>query len=266
MNNSNLNRRNALVSKKIVVDAVVQSFKKLNPKMQVKNPVMFVVFLGAVITTVFFFCSFLPVWNKAEGTSGYIFAISMILWFTVLFANFAESLAEGRGRAQAESLKKSRQNVRAKKITQLNEGNPLVSAFEITDAEKLVPGDIILVQAGEQIAMDGEVIIGVASVDESAITGESAPVIRESGGDRSAVTGGTTVTSDWLVVKVTAQAGSSFLDKMISMVEGANRKKTPNEVALEIFLITLTVIFVVVCGSLLPFSKYISKEIGRAHV
>lgn len=259
MNNSNLNRRNALVSKKIVVDAVVQSFKKLNPKMQVKNPVMFVVFLGAVITTVFFCCSFLPVWNKAEGTSGYIFAISMILWFTVLFANFAESLAEGRGRAQAESLKKSRQNVRAKKITQLNEGNPLVSAFEITDAEKLVPGDIILVQAGEQIAMDGEVIIGVASVDESAITGESALVIRESGGDRSAVTGGTTVTSDWLVVKVTAQAGSSFLDKMISMVEGANRKKTPNEVALEIFLITLTVIFVVVCGSLLPFSKYISK-------
>ncbi len=259
MNNSNIKRRNALVSKKIVLDATVQSLKKLNPKTQVKNPVMFVVFLGAVITTVFFVCSFLPFWNKAEGTSAYIFAVSMILWFTVLFANFAESLAEGRGRAQAESLKKARQNIRAKKITNLNEENPLESSFEQIDAEKLVPGDIILVQAGEQIAMDGEVIIGVASVDESAITGESAPVIRESGGDRSAVTGGTTVTSDWLVVKVTTQAGSSFLDKMISMVEGANRKKTPNEIALQIFLITLTVIFVVVCAALLPFSKYISS-------
>ncbi len=244
------------VNKRIILDATLQSLCKLNPKTQIKNPVMFVVYLGAILTTVLFFLS---LGGIKDGGSWHIFAIALILWFTTLFANFAEAVAEGRGRAQAESLKKARKDVIARKLKNAD----YESEYTEVKSNDLHPGDIVLVKAGEQIPMDGEVVVGVASVDESAITGESAPVIRESGGDRSAVTGGTTVTSDWLIIKVTAEAGKSFLDKMIAMVEGASRKKTPNEIALQILLITLTIIFLVVSATLLPFSKFAVNQTGR---
>lgn len=249
-------KKGRMIDKKIVLDATLQSLVKLNPKTQIKNPVMFVVYLGAILTTVLFFLS---LGGIKDGGSWYIFAISLILWFTSLFGNFAEAIAEGRGRAQAESLKRARRDVVARKLA-----SPDYEAeyIEIKSSE-LKPKDIVLVKAGEQIPMDGEVIAGIASVDESAITGESAPVIRESGGDRSAVTGGTTVTSDWLIVRVTAEAGKSFLDKMIAMVEGASRKKTPNEIALQILLVTLTIIFLIVSACLLPFSKFAVSQAGQ---
>lgn len=237
------------INKAMMLDATVQSLVKLNPKVQVKNPVMFIVYIGAIITTILWFLSF---WWDVGGAIWYIFAIAVILWFTSLFGNFAEAIAEGRGRAQAESLKKARRDVIARKLKTADYNAEYTEVKSI----ELKPGDIVLVKADEQIPMDGEVIVGVASVDESAITGESAPVIRESGGDRSAVTGGTTVTSDWLIVRVTAEAGHSFLDKMIAMVEGASRKKTPNEIALQILLVTLTIIFLVVSACLLPFSQF----------
>ncbi len=254
-------KKTAMVNKKIMLDATLQSLVKLRPDTQVRNPVMFIVYIGAMVTTALFVCSFFPFWNINEGATWYIFAISMILWLTVLFANFAEAIAEGRGRAQAESLKKARRDVAAKKLRVPDPDSPC----EEIKSNELVPGDTVLVKAGDQIPMDGEVILGVASVDESAITGESAPVIRESGGDRSAVTGGTTVTSDWLVVKITAEPGKSFLDKMIAMVESAGRKKTPNEIALQILLVTLTIVFLVVCACLLPYSQYISTVMGSGH-
>jgi len=253
---SETSKKGQMIDKAIILDATVQSLVKLNPKTQLKNPVMFVVYLGAILTTILFF---LALSGIADGAKWYIFAISLILWFTTLFGNFAEAIAEGRGRAQAESLKKARRDVIARK---LKSADPEAEYTEIKSNELKV-GDIVLVKAGEQIPMDGEVIVGVASVDESAITGESAPVIRESGGDRSAVTGGTTVTSDWLIIRVTAEAGKSFLDKMISMVEGASRKKTPNEIALQILLITLTIIFLVVSATLLPFSKFAVGQAGQ---
>lgn len=249
-------KRKSMVDKRIVLDATIQSLCKLNPKIQIKNPVMFVVYLGAILTTILFFLS---LGGIKDGGSWYIFSIALILWFTTLFANFAEAIAEGRGRAQAESLKKARKDVIARKLKSAD----YESEYSEVKSNELKPGDIVLVKAGEQIPMDGEVIIGVASVDESAITGESAPVIRESGGDRSAVTGGTTVTSDWLIIKVTAEAGKSFLDKMIAMVEGASRKKTPNEIALQILLVTLTIIFLVVSATLLPFSKFAVNQAGQ---
>ncbi len=242
-------KKSGLIDKKIVLGATVQSLTKLNPKVQIQNPVMFIVYLGAIFTTILFFLS---LGGIKDGGSWYIFGISIILWLTSLFGNFAEAVAEGRGRAQAESLKKARRDVIARKLVLAE----LESEYSEVKSNQLRAGDIVLVKAGEQIPMDGEVIVGVASVDESAITGESAPVIRESGGDRSAVTGGTTITSDWLIIRVTAEAGNSFLDKMIAMVEGASRKKTPNEIALQILLITLTIIFLVVSACLLPFSKF----------
>ena len=242
-------KKSGLIDKKIVLGATVQSLTKLNPKVQIQNPVMFIVYLGAIFTTIVFFLS---LGGIKDGGSWYIFGISIILWLTSLFGNFAEAVAEGRGRAQAESLKKARRDVIARKLVRAE----LESEYSEVKSNQLRAGDIVLVKAGEQIPMDGEVIVGVASVDESAITGESAPVIRESGGDRSAVTGGTTITSDWLIIRVTAEAGNSFLDKMIAMVEGASRKKTPNEIALQILLITLTIIFLVVSACLLPFSKF----------
>ncbi|MEG1528785.1 MAG: potassium-transporting ATPase subunit KdpB [Clostridia bacterium] len=245
-----------MVNKKMIFDATIQSLVKLNPKAQIKNPVMFVVYLGAIFTMILFFLS---LGGIKDAGSWYIFAISIILWTTSLFGNFAEAVAEGRGRAQAESLKKARRDVIAKKLESAN----LDSEYIEVKSNDLRPGDIVFVKANEQVPMDGEVIVGVASVDESAITGESAPVIRESGGDRSAVTGGTTVTSDWLIIKITAEAGKSFLDKMISMVEGASRKKTPNEIALQILLITLTIIFLVVSACLLPFSKFAVEQAGQ---
>lgn len=243
------------VDKNIFADALRQSFAKLSPRVQVKNPVMLVVYIGAILTTVLYFLSFAEL---KDENAGYTLAIALILWFTVLFANFAEAIAEGRGRAQANSLRSARKDVKAKKL------KSAANTEEYTEvlSNALKKGDIVYVKAGEQIPMDGEVIDGAASVDESAITGESAPVIRESGGDRSAVTGGTTLVSDWLIVRVTAEAGESFLDKMISMVEGAARKKTPNEIALQILLITLTIIFLVVTATLLPFTSFASAQAG----
>ena len=239
----------------LLVDALKQSFTKLSPRVQVRNPVMLVVYIGAILTLTLYFLSFAGI---RDERAGYTLTISLILWFTVLFANFAESIAEGRGRAQASTLRKARKDVSARKLKSAD------NAADFTEvlSASLKKGDIVYVKAGEQIPMDGEVIDGAASVDESAITGESAPVIRESGGDRSAVTGGTTILSDWLTIRVTAEAGESFLDKMIAMVEGASRKKTPNEIALEILLVTLTIIFLVVCATLLPFSDFARRQAG----
>lgn len=242
-------------NKDIFNDSLKQSFLKLSPKIQVKNPVMLVVYIGAIFTTVLYFLSFTGV---KDESSGYTLTISLILWITVLFANFAEAIAEGRGRAQADSLRSSRKDVKAKKLKSKNNLQDYTEVLSNT----LKKGDIVLVKVGEQIPMDGEVIEGAASVDESAITGESAPVIRESGGDRSAVTGGTTLVSDWLVIRITAEPGQGFLDKMIAMVEGASRKKTPNEIALQILLVTLTIIFLIVTATLLPFSSFSSKQAG----
>ncbi|EAE1973066.1 K(+)-transporting ATPase subunit B [Listeria monocytogenes] len=216
---------------------------------------MLLVYVGAILATSLYFLGFFGI---SDEKSGYTLAIALILWFTVLFANFAEAIAEGRGRAQADSLKMARKDVLARKLKNIDDKTDVI---EIASND-LKKGDIVYVLANEQIPMDGEVIEGAASVDESAITGESAPVIRESGGDRSAVTGGTTLVSDWLVVRVTAVSGESFLDKMIAMVEGASRKKTPNEIALQILLVTLSIIFLAVSATLLPFTEFASKQAG----
>lgn len=229
---------------------------KLSPKVQIKNPVMFIVYIGSIMTTVLFVLSLFGV---GDQSSGFIASIAILLWFTVLFANFAEALAEGRGKAQAESLRKAKKDVKACLLLEARYDSPSQEVISST----LKKGQIVLVKAGEQIPADGEVIEGAASVDESAITGESAPVIREAGGDRSAVTGGTTVASDWVIIRVTAQAGESFLDQMIAMVEGAARKKTPSEVALQILLVTLTIIFLVVTATLYPFSDFAAVQNGR---
>ncbi len=241
--------------KGLLADALRQSLAKLSPSVQVRNPVMLVVYLGAIMTTALYFLSFAGIQDERAG---YTLAIALILWFTVMFANFAEAIAEGRGRAQANSLRKARKDVMARKLKQIDN----VEDYTEVLSASLKRGDIVHVRAGEQIPMDGEVMAGAASVDESAITGESAPVIRESGGDRSAVTGGTTIISDWLIIRVTAEAGESFLDKMIAMVEGASRKKTPNEIALELLLVTLTIIFLVVSATLLPFSDFARRQAG----
>ncbi|EBF5181716.1 potassium-transporting ATPase subunit KdpB [Listeria monocytogenes] len=244
-----------MMEKGIWKDALIQSTKKLSPKLQVENPVMLLVYVGAILATSLYFLGFFGI---SDEKSGYTLAIALILWFTVLFANFAEAIAEGRGRAQADSLKMARKDVLARKLKNIDDKTDVI---EIASND-LKKGDIVYVLANEQIPMDGEVIEGAASVDESAITGESAPVIRESGGDRSAVTGGTTLVSDWLVVRVTAVSGESFLDKMIAMVEGASRKKTPNEIALQILLVTLSIIFLAVSATLLPFTEFASKQAG----
>jgi len=236
-------------------DAIKQSFRKLSPRVQARNPVMLVVYLGAAVTSLLYILTFAGI---RDEPAGYILAIALILWFTVLFANFAEAIAEGRGRAQADSLRSARKDVVARKLKSADHPEDYVEVLS-SDLKK---GDLVYVQAGDQIPMDGDVVEGAASVDESAITGESAPVIRESGGDRSAVTGGTTLVSDSLIIRITAEAGSSFLDKMIAMVEGAARKKTPNEVALQILLITLTIIFLVVTVTLVPFTGFASRQAG----
>ncbi|MBF2463155.1 potassium-transporting ATPase subunit KdpB [Listeria welshimeri] len=244
-----------MMEKGIWKDALIQSTKKLSPKLQVKNPVMLLVYVGAILATSLYFLGFFGI---SDEKSGYTLAIALILWFTVLFANFAEAIAEGRGRAQADSLKMARKDVLARKLKHIDDKTDVIEVA----SNDLKKDDIVYVLANEQIPMDGEVIEGAASVDESAITGESAPVIRESGGDRSAVTGGTTLVSDWLVIRVTAVSGESFLDKMIAMVEGASRKKTPNEIALQILLVTLSIIFLAVSATLLPFTEFASKQAG----
>lgn len=235
--------------------AVKDSFLKLNPKIQVQNPVMLLVFISAVLTSLLWVCSLFGI---KDESSGFTLAIAIILWFTVLFANFAEAIAEGRGKAQADSLRAAKKDVEAHKISSVDKKDN----FTVVPSASLTKGDLVVVRAGEQIPADGEIVDGAASVDESAITGESAPVIREAGGDRSAVTGGTTVLSDWIVVKVTSEAGESFLDKMIAMVEGAARKKTPNEIALQIFLIALSMIFILVTVSLYCYSVFSAKQAG----
>ncbi|MGG5373040.1 potassium-transporting ATPase subunit KdpB [Enterococcus sp. AZ196] len=240
--------------KKIYQWAVGQSFKKLDPRQQIKNPVMFVVYLGAIITTVLcFYPVNVPIW--------FSISVTIFLWLTLLFANFAEAVAEGRGKAQADSLKQAKKEVMTYKIKGLEDIKE-ENFIELRSSD-LKRGDLVYVRAGEQIPADGDVIDGAASVDESAITGESAPVIRESGGDRSAVTGGTTVVSDYLVIRVTSENGQSFLDKMIAMVEGTQRKKTPNEIGLQIFLITLTIIFLTVSITLVPFTDFSSQLSGK---
>jgi len=236
--------------------AVVDSFAKLNPRAMLKNPVMFVVEVGSVLTTALWIQALL---GTGEAPAWYIGGVSLWLWFTVLFANFSEALAEGRGKAQAEALRRARKDTTAKLLNKPRRD----SAYETVSSSSLKQHDVMLVEAGDIIAADGEVIEGVASVDESAITGESAPVIRESGGDRSAVTGGTRVLSDWLVVRVTAEPGGGFLDRMIKMIEGAKRQKTPNEIALNILLAAFTIIFLAVCATLLPFSLYSVQAAGQ---
>ncbi len=242
---------------------VWQSFKRLAPNYQLRNPVMFVVFVGAIITT--------GIWLTllsgnhslgAEESAKFVGMITFWLWFTLLFANFAEVVAEGKGKAQAETLKKSRRDVQAKKLAkpQRNSHTTLLAATDLRQ------GDFVLVEADDFIPADGQVVEGVASVDESAVTGESAPVIRESGGDHDAVTGGTRVLSDWLIVRITSNPGESFLDKMIALVEGAKRQKTPNEIALSILLAGMTIIFLVACTTLLPFSFYSVEKAGQGSV
>ncbi len=236
--------------------ALFDAVLRLNPRSMLRNPVMFVVEVGSVLTT--------GLWIQALGGTGeapawYIGSVSLWLWFTVLFANFSEALAEGRGRAQADALKRARKDITAKRLDSPMRG----SKFEIVSSASLMKGDVFLAEAGDLIPADGEVIEGVASVDESAITGESAPVIRESGGDRSAVTGGTRVLSDWLVIRVTAEPGGGFLDRMITLIEGAKRQKTPNEIALNILLAAFTIIFLIVCATLLPFSIFSVSAAGR---
>jgi len=244
----------------LVKPAIVDSFRKLNPAIQWRNPVMFVVYIGSILTTLLWIQALA---GQGEASTRFILAVALWLWFTVLFANFAEALAEGRSKAQAASLRGLKKETWAKKLKE-----PHASAQWYTvPAAELRKGDMFVVHAGETIAADGEVIEGVASVDESAITGESAPVIREAGGDFSAVTGGTRVLSDWIVVRVTANPGETFVDRMIAMVESAKRQKTPNEIALTILLVALTIVFLAVTVTLLPysmFSAHLANEVAKA--
>jgi K+-transporting ATPase ATPase B chain len=249
-------KKKSLFEPAIVRRALWDSVRKLNPIYQIKNPVMFVVEVGSILTTILFFHA---LFGKGEASPGFILHISIWLWITVLFANFAESMAEGRGKAQADALRKTRRDIMAKRLAK---AEPDAEVTRVSSSQ-LRKGDIVLVEAGDMIPGDGEVVIGVASVNESAVTGESAPVIRESGGDRSAVTGGTLVLSDWIVVRISANPGEAFLDRMIAMVEGAKRQKTPNEIALDILLAGLTIIFLLVTVTLLPFSIFSVQAAGQ---
>jgi K+-transporting ATPase ATPase B chain len=248
----------SLFERDIVKQAILDSFKKLGPRQQMKNPVMFVVWVGSVLTTALFFQA---LFGHGEAPTGFILAITLWLWFTVLFANFAEAIAEGRSRAQANAMRSAKRDVQAKKLVSPKYGEK----YALAPGSSLRRDDVVLVEAGDFMPGDGEVIEGVASVDESAITGESAPVIRASGGDFSSVTGGTRVLSDWLVVRITTNPGETFLDRMIAMVEGAKRQKTPNEIALTILLVAMTLIFLLATVTLLPFSIYSVETSGAGH-
>jgi K+-transporting ATPase ATPase B chain len=249
-------RSRPLFERHIVKRAIRDSFAKLDPRHQARNPVMFVVEVGSVFTTVLFVMALL---GKLPESPAFILGVSLWLWFTLLFANFAEAMAEGRGKAQADTLRAARKDVQAKRLAAARRD----AAQTLVSAGALRKGDVVLVEAGDQIPGDGEVIEGVASVNESAITGESAPVIRESGGDRSAVTGGTVVLSDWILVRISANPGETFLDRMISMVEGAKRQKTPNEIALDILLAALTIVFLLATATLLPYSLFSVGAAGQ---
>jgi potassium-transporting ATPase ATP-binding subunit len=246
-------RNTSLFQKDLVNEALVQSFIKLNPRILWRNPVMFTVEIGTVVMAIV--CGAIMFnHNTTQGSLGYNIAITLILFVTVLFANFAEALAEARGKAQANSLRKTREETPAKKI--LPVGEMYVNEIQIVNSSELKKGDVFMCETGDTIPMDGEIIEGLATIDESAITGESAPVIREAGGDKSSVTGGTKVLSDKIKVKITAEPGESFLDKMIALVEGASRQKTPNEIALTILLAGFTLVFIIVCVTLKPFGDY----------
>jgi K+-transporting ATPase ATPase B chain len=248
-------RNSQSLKRQLYLRAVSDAFIKLNPRHMVRNPVMFVVEVGSLLTTLLWIQALT---GHGEAPTGFIGAVAVWLWFTVIFANYSEAVAEGRGKAQAEALRKTRRETQAKKLR-----HPVHDAsYEIVPSASLCKDDLFLVEAGDIIPVDGEIIEGIASVDESAVTGESAPVIRESGGDRSAVTGGTRLLSDWLVVHVTANPGEGFLDRMIGLIEGAKRQKTPNEIALNILLAAFTIIFLVVCMTLLPYSLYSVQTAG----
>lgn len=243
----------------IIKLALRDAFLKLTPQHQIRNPVMFTVYVSSLLTTFLFIQA---IFGKGEASANFILAITLWLWFTLLFANFAEAMAEGRGKAQAENLRQARREIQAKKLAKAERH----AKITLVQSKNLRIDDVVLVEAGDFIPSDGEVIEGIASVNESAITGESAPVIRESGGDRSAVTGGTQVISDWLIIRITSNAGETFLDRMIALVEGAKRQKTPNELALTILLAGLTIVFLLVCATLLPFSIYSVTAAGVGKV
>jgi K+-transporting ATPase ATPase B chain len=248
-------RARSLFDTGIVKQAIVDSFRKLTFQRQVRNPVMFVVYVGSILTTLLWVQALV---GRGEAPPWFIFWVSVWLWFTVLFANFAEAMAEGRGKAQAASLRKARRDLQAKRLTRSGARD-----FDMVSASALRKGDRVLVEVSDFIPADGTVVEGIASVNEAAITGESAPVIREAGGDRSSVTGGTQVLSDWIVVEVTADPGEAFLDRMIALVEGAKRQKTPNEIALDILLAALTIVFLLATATLLPFSLYSVEAAGQ---
>ncbi|HEO9035166.1 TPA: potassium-transporting ATPase subunit KdpB [Serratia marcescens] len=252
-------KQRALFEPALVRTALIDAVKKLDPRVQWRNPVMFVVYIGSILTTAIWLAILT---GQTDGAAAFTGSVSLWLWFTVLFANFAEALAEGRSKAQAESLKGTKKTSWAKKLA----GPRRDGTTEKVAADSLRKGDIVLVEAGDTIPCDGEVLEGGASVDESAITGESAPVIRESGGDFSSVTGGTRVLSDWLVVQCSVNPGETFLDRMIAMVEGAKRRKTPNEIALTILLVALTIVFVLATATLFPFSQYSVEAAGSGSV
>jgi K+-transporting ATPase ATPase B chain len=249
-------RARSLFDAAIVKQAILDSFRKLGFKRQARNPVMFVVYVGSIVTTLLWVQALV---GTGEAPAWFIFWVSVWLWFTVLFANFAEAMAEGRGKAQAASLRRARRDLQAKRTPRPER----TGHFEMVSASALRTGDLVLVEANDFIPADGTVVQGIASVNEAAITGESAPVIREAGGDRSAVTGGTQVLSDWIIVEVTANPGEAFLDRMIALVEGAKRQKTPNEIALDILLAAMTIIFLLTTATLLPFSLYSVGAAGQ---
>ena len=254
---ANNKKSNRLFEASLVKQALKQAFIKLNPRILVRNPVMFTVEIGTAI--MLGVCIWILSGEKSQGSFIYNFIVFLVLFITVLFANFAEAIAEARGKAQADSLRKTRQDTPAKKVFSI--GEITSPEIKVVPSSQLLKGDVFVCEAGDVIPMDGEIIKGIATIDESAITGESAPVIRESGGDKSSVTGGTKVLSDYIEVRVTTEAGESFLDKMIALVEGASRQKTPNEIALTILLAGFTIIFIIVCVTLQPFGDYANTPI-----
>jgi len=254
-----------ILTRSLALAAIRESFRKLDPRVQIRNPVMFVVFVASIVTTVLAVATATGSLRGA-GNQGFIFAIATWLWLTVLFANFAEAVAEGRGKAQAATLRSMRRHVHAMRLTIRHDGSFVRTEYQTVEAGALRRGDVVLVETDGTIPADGEVIEGVASVNESAVTGESAPVLREAGGDFSSVTGGTRVLSDWLVVRVTSREGEGFLDRMIAMVEGAKRGRTPNEIALSILLAMLTLVFLLATATLAPFSAYAVASSGHGSV
>jgi K+-transporting ATPase ATPase B chain len=255
-----MKQNNSLFPREIVAEALKQSFVKLQPSAMFRNPVMFTVYIVTIV--MFFVCLWIMGGEHSQGGLAYNIVIFFVLFITVLFANFAEAIAEARGKAQANSLRKTREDTPAKKVFAV--GEIFVGEVKIVPSSQLRKGDVFLCETGDTIPMDGEIIEGLATIDESAITGESAPVIREAGGDKSSVTGGTKVLSDKIKVRVTTEPGESFLDKMIALVEGASRQKTPNEIALTILLAGFTLIFLIVCVTLKPFADYANTPITVA--